>query len=133
MSMDADGVIWCGSIHRTIHRYDPRTAAIESVPLPNGSIASACICAGRKVYILGEDYPKLVVYDRTSKTFTERAYGSSPKPDVWYGTEAIDGRHLFLFDRNGGVVKWDTEKDAGEVLPYPSPRHMPRGGGYAPP
>src|SRR3954463_2306960 len=44
MSRDADGFIWTGSIHRTIHRYDPRAGTIESIPLPYDSSASSCIC-----------------------------------------------------------------------------------------
>jgi len=54
MSMDADGFIWCGSIHRVVHRYDPRTAAIETIKMPYDSSASNCICVGGKVYILGQ-------------------------------------------------------------------------------
>src|SRR4051794_28654144 len=44
MTMDDDGFIWTGSIHRAIHRYDPRTAAVETVKLPYDSSASSCIC-----------------------------------------------------------------------------------------
>jgi hypothetical protein len=131
MSMDGDGFIWAGSIHRTIHRYDPRTGAVESIPLPYDAAASSCVCVGRKVYVLGQAYPRLIVYDRAAKKFTEVAY-PSPNPDVWYGTEAVDGRHLFLFDRRNGVIQWDTERDTGEILPYPYRGPVPLGGRYEP-
>jgi hypothetical protein len=131
MSMDTEGFIWTGSIHRTIHRYDPRSGSIESFPLPYDAVASSCLCAGHKVYILGQAYPRLIIYDRSAKTFAELPY-PSPNPDVWYGTEAIDGRHLLLFDRNAGLIKWDTENDSGEVLPYPYAGPKPLGGRYDP-
>ena len=131
MSMDTDGFIWTGSIHRKIHRYDPRTGSIESVPLPYDAVASSCLCVGNKVYILGQAYPRLVIYDGTAKTFAELPY-PSPNPDVWYGTDAIDGRHLFLFDRHAGVIRLDTEKDVGEVLSYPYAGPKPLGGRYEP-
>jgi len=131
MSMDRDGFIWAGSIHRTIHRYDPRTGAVESVPLPDNAVASSCLCVGPKVYVLGQAYPRLIIYDRLAKTFRQVAY-PGPKPDVWYGTEALDGRHLFLFDRHSGVVKWDTQTDTGAVLPYPYRGPVPLGGRYEP-
>src|SRR5262245_13736512 len=50
MSMDADGFIWAGSFHRDLYRYDPRTGAVETVRLPEKAFASACVCAGDKVY-----------------------------------------------------------------------------------
>src|SRR5262249_17821355 len=69
---------------------------------------------------------------RTSKKFTEVAYPSA-KADVWYGTEAIDGRHLFLFDRGGaGVIKWDSQTDTGKVIPWPYKTPFPGGGRYEP-
>src|SRR5215204_1448066 len=89
MSMDDEGFIWCGSIHRVVHRYDPRAGAAETIPMPYDSSAASCICAGAKVYILGQNYAKLIIYDRKARAFSERAY-PSPKPDVWYGTPLID-------------------------------------------
>ena len=119
MSMDDDGFIWAGAIHKVVHRYDPRTGRVEDFPIPFLATASACICVGKKVYILGQAYPKLIIYDRAAQKFTEIAYPSS-KPNVWYGSEAIDGRHIFLFDRDGaGVVKWDTQTDSGKAVPWP--------------
>src|SRR5437763_549886 len=73
MSLDNDGFIWTGSIHRVIHRYDPRTGAVETVPLPYDSSASQCTCVGSKVYVLGQSYSRLIVYDRIAKTFREFA------------------------------------------------------------
>jgi hypothetical protein len=132
MSQDDDGFIWAGSIHRVLHRYDPRTGAAETIPLPYDSSASQCTCVGSKVYVLGQSYPRLIVYDRAAKTFREFAY-PSPKPDVWYGTEPFDGRHLFLFDRGGvGVIKWDTQTDTGRAIPYPYHTPFPVGGRYEP-
>ncbi|HEY1379726.1 MAG TPA: hypothetical protein VGF55_23180 [Gemmataceae bacterium] len=132
MSMDADGFIWTGSIHRVVHRYDPRTAAVETIKLPYDSSASSCICAGTKVYILGQSYPRLIIYDRATKQFRETAY-PSPNPDVWYGTEAIDGRHLFLFDRGSvGLIRWDTQTDTGQAVPWPYPVGVPSLGRYEP-
>jgi hypothetical protein len=87
MSMDEDGFIWAGAIHNVVHRYDPRTDKVVDVTIPYRATASSCICAGKKVYILGQTYPKLIIYDRTMKKFSEVGYPSS-KPDVWYGTEA---------------------------------------------
>jgi outer membrane protein assembly factor BamB len=132
MSMDDDGFIWSGSIQRVVHRYDPRTGKVENIDLPYQATVSACICVGKKVYILGQTYPKLIVYDQASKKFTEVAYPSA-KPDVWYGTEAIDGRHLYLFDRGGtGVIKWDTHADSGGAIPWPYKTPVPGGGRYEP-
>jgi hypothetical protein len=130
MTMDADGFIWCGSIHRVVHRYDPRTGDVETIKMPYDSSASSCICVGKKVYILGQSYPKLIVYDRGATTFSEFPYPSL-KPDVWYGVGPIQGRFLYLFDRGStGVVRWDTETDEGMVIPYPYPGALPSGGHY---
>jgi hypothetical protein len=132
MSMDDEGYIWVGSIHRVIHRYDPRTGSIETLPLPFDSSTSACICAGRKVYLLGQSYPKLMIYHRDEKRFSEHAYPSD-KPDVWYGTEAGDGRHLYLFDRgSAGIIKWDAQQDTGRVIAYPYKTSLPTSGRYEP-
>jgi len=130
MSMDDDGFIWAGAIHKVVHRYDPRTGKVEDFLIPFPVTASACICVGKKVYILGQAYPKLIIYDRTAKKFSEIAYPSS-KPNVWYGTEVIDGRHIFLFDRGGaGVIKWDTQTDSGKAIPWPYKAPFPGGGSY---
>jgi hypothetical protein len=132
MSMDADGFIWTGSIHRVVHQYDPRTGVVEDIKMPYDSSASNCICVGDKVYILGQSYPKLIIYDRKTKQFREVAYPSA-KPDVWYGTEAVDGRHLFLFDRGAvGLIQWDTVTDTGRAIPWPYPTLVPSGGRYEP-
>ena len=130
MSMDDDGFIWAGAIHKVVHRYDPRTGRVEDFPIPFPATASACICVGKKVYILGQAYPKLIIYDRAAKKFTEIAYPSS-KPNVWYGSEAIDGRHIFLFDRDGaGVIKWDTQTDSGKAVPWPYKAPFPSFGRF---
>jgi hypothetical protein len=132
MSMDEDGFIWLGSTHRVIYRYDPHAGSIDQIPLPYDSSTSNCICAGRKVYLLGQSYPRLIIYDRAQKKFSELDY-PSPKPDVWYGTEAIDGRHLYLFDRGTtGVIKWDTQTDSGKVIAYPYETIMPSFGRSVP-
>ena len=130
MSMDEDGFIWLGSTHRLIYRYDPRTAATAEIRLPYDSSTSQCLCVGGKVYLLGQSYPKLIIYERATGSFREAAY-PSPKPDVWYGTEAIEGRYLYLFDRGAaGVIKWDTQTDTGGVIPYPYKTLLPSGGRY---
>jgi streptogramin lyase len=130
MSMDEDGFIWLGSTHRTVYRYDPRAGAVEEVKLPYDSSINQTICVGKKVYLLGQSYPKLMIYDRADKTFREAAYPTA-KPDVWYGTEAVDGRHLYLFDRGpAGVIKWDATADAGKVIAYPYKTPMPSLGRY---
>ena len=67
MSMDDDGFIWAGAIHKVVHRYDPRTGKVEDYPMPYQATASSCICVGKKVYILGQTYPKLIIYDRLQK------------------------------------------------------------------
>jgi hypothetical protein len=132
MSMDDDGDIWLGSTHRVIYRYDPKKGQIEQLRLPYDATTSQCICAGTKVYLLGQAYPRLIVYDRVGRKFAESAY-PSPKPDVWYGTEPVDGRHLYLFDRGSvGVIKWDTRADTGKVVPYPYPTLMPSSGRQVP-
>jgi hypothetical protein len=130
MSMDEDGFIWTGSIHRVMHRYDPRTGKVEDFRLPYDTVACSCICAGKKVYVLGQTYPRLVIYDRAAGKFSEAKYPSE-KPDVWYGTGALDGRHLYLFDRGGGgLVKWDTETDTGKAIAYAYKSPPPSGGRY---
>jgi hypothetical protein len=132
MSMDDDGFIWCGSIHRVVHRYDPRSGQVETLQMPYDSSASSCLCVGKKVYILGQSYPRLIVYDRSAGKFSELAY-PSPKPDVWYGVGPID-KYLYLFDRGCvGVIQWNTETDSGTVIPYPyGSEILPSGGHYEP-
>lgn len=129
MSRDDDGFIWAGSIHQAIHRYDSRAGDIVTVPLPVKSAASSCICVGKKVYVLGQSYPRLIVYDRSTKKFTEKEY-PSPRPDVWYGTLA--GRFLYVFDRAGGVVKWDTDTDTAKLITYPYKTPFPSSAQYEP-
>ena len=34
MSMDEDGFIWAGSVHKVVHRYDPRTGKVENLDVP---------------------------------------------------------------------------------------------------
>jgi hypothetical protein len=132
MSKDEDGFVWAGSIHRKVHRYAPRTGEVQTIEMPYAATASSCICVGKKVYILGQSYPRLIVYDQEAKAFKEAAYPSD-KPDVWYGTEAIDGRHLYLFDRgSAGVIKWDTQADRGKAIPCPYKTPLPGGGRYEP-
>ncbi|MCC6443809.1 MAG: hypothetical protein IT210_10190 [Armatimonadetes bacterium] len=132
MSMDEDGFIWVGSIHRMVHRYDPHTGDTFTLNLPYKATVSACICSGKKVYMLGQTYPRLIVYHRDSERFEEMAY-PSPDPDVWYGTGAAEGRYLYLFDRKGaGIVKWDTASDSGTVIPYPYRTPFPGSGRYEP-
>jgi hypothetical protein len=135
MEMDEDGNIWFGSIHHVIHRYTPSTGAVETIPLPQTSAnynlwASQCLPVNKKVYILGEAYPKLIIYDRLTKQFTEKNY-PSPKPDVWYAIAHPDRRHLYLFDRGGvGLIKWDSQTDTGKTIPYPYQTPLPSFGKY---
>jgi hypothetical protein len=137
MAMDEDGDIWFGSIHHVIHRYTPSTGAVETIPLPPDTAgynlwASQSLPANGKVYVLSQAYPKLIIYDRAARRFTEKAY-PSPKPDVWYGLAHPDGRHLYLFDRGSvGIIKWDTQTDAGTVIPYPYKTLMPSFGQFDP-
>jgi streptogramin lyase len=132
MSRDSDGFLWAGSIHQAIHRYDPRTGNVETVPLPVKATASSCLCVGQKVYILGQSYSRLIVYDRSTKEFKQFEYPSQ-KPNVWYGTEAVDGRYLYLFDRgSAGVIKWDTQTDTGKAIAWPYKTPLPGGGHYEP-
>ena len=132
MSVDDDGFIWVGSIHNVIHRYDPRTGSIETIPMPFKAATASCIAAGRKVYLLGQKYPKLMVYHRDEKRFTEHAYPSA-EPDVWYGTELVGGRYLYLVDRgSAGMIKWDTRTDTGMVIPYPYEGRLPTSARYEP-
>ncbi len=133
MTMDEDGFIWAGAIHGYIHRYDPRTGSVETFTLPDKSYACHCICANRKVYILGEDYPNLVILDRDTRAFRVVPYPVSNKPNVWYGTELVDDRHIYLFDRGGGgVIQWDTRSDTGTAFHFPYEGPQPGGGEYVP-
>jgi hypothetical protein len=127
MSMDDDGCIWLGSSHRKIYCYNPRAGTAEEIQLPYSSSTSQTLCVGKKVYLLGQSYPKLMIYDRGGKRFREVALPAA-KPDVWYGTASCDGRHLYLFDRGAGVIKWDTATDTGELLAYPYGTPMPFAG-----
>ena len=131
MSMDDDGCIWTGSIHNVIHCYDPQTGTVEDIALPGQAAAASCLCLGQKVYILGQAYPRLIVYDRGQKEFRELAYPSA-RPNVWYGDADVDGRHLFLFDRgSAGVIQWDSHSDTGRVIPWPyEGRPFPSSGRY---
>jgi hypothetical protein len=131
MDRDDDGFVWAGSIHDAIHRYDPASGEVKTMALPVKATASACICAGEKVYVLGQSHPKLIVYDRKAGTFAAKAYPSE-KPDVWYGSGPV-GRYLYLFDRAGaGVVKWDTKTDAGKAVPWPYKTPFPSSGQFEP-
>jgi sugar lactone lactonase YvrE len=67
MSKDDDGFVWAGSIHRKVHRYDPRTGDVQTVEIPSSATASSCICVGEKVYVLGQTYPRLIVHHRATK------------------------------------------------------------------
>ena len=137
MQMDEEGNIWFGSIHHVIHRYTPSTGAVKTIPLPGTSAhynlwASQCIPVNKKVYILGESYPKLIIYNPLTNQFTEKDY-PSPKPDVWYAMAHPDHRHLYLFDRGGvGIIKWDSETDTGKTIPYPYQTPLPSFGTYRP-
>jgi streptogramin lyase len=137
MSMDDNGDIWFGSIHHVVHRYNPRTGAVDTIPLPKTTDnykfwASQSLPLNNKVYFLGEAYPNLLIYDPVKKTFTEKPY-PSPKPDVWYGIASPDKRHLYLFDRGGvGLIKWDTQTETGTPIPYPYQTLMPSFGAYDP-
>jgi hypothetical protein len=82
------------------------------------------------VYVLGQSYPQLIIYNRTTETFVENAYPST-KPDVWYGTGPVKGRYLYLFDRgSAGVIKWDTTTETGTALPWPYETPFPTSGQY---
>lgn len=137
MAMDEDGDIWFGSVHHVIHRYTPATGEVETTPLPQTTAgynfwASQCLPARKKVYILGEAYPRLIIYDRVTRRFTEKPY-PSPKPDVWYGLGHPDGRHLYLFDRGAvGLIKWDAQTDTGKAIAYPYHTPLPSFGRYEP-
>lgn len=137
MAMDEDGDIWFGSIHHVIHRYTPSTGAVETVPLPQDTAdynlwASQSLPANGKVYVLTQAYPKLIIYDRAARRFTEKPY-PSPRPDVWYGLSHPDGDHLYLFDRGSvGIIKWDTRTETGTVIPYPYKTLMPSFGQFDP-
>ena len=71
MSMDDDGFIWLGSTHRArlplrpAHRRDRRRSSCRTTRPPARPSAS-----GDKVYLLGQSYPKLIIYDRAAKKFT---------------------------------------------------------------
>ena len=119
MTMDDDGYIWAGSTHQVIHRYDPRTADVKNVPLPYQATAASCVCVGDKVYVLGQQYAKLIIYHRKTGKFQQVDY-PSPNPNVWYATPLVDGRHLYFFDRGRvGLIKWDTLTDTGKPISYP--------------
>jgi hypothetical protein len=85
------------------------------------------------VYLLGQKYPKLIVYRRDEKRFTEYVYPSA-QPDVWYGTDPVaDGRFLYLVDRgSAGMIKWDTRSDTGTVIPWPYKAALPTSARYEP-
>jgi hypothetical protein len=128
MTMDDDGWVWTGAIHRVFHRYDPRTGVVRTIRLPYDATACACLCLGEKVYILGQTYPRLIVYNRKTETFREAGY-PSPRPDVWYGSVAPDRRHLYLYDRGSvGVIKWDSQTETGKPIPSPYKAPPPASG-----
>src|ERR1043165_4120315 len=130
MTMDNDGFIWVGSARSVMLRYDPRSGQIEKVPLPFDLTVSSSLCVGKKVYLLGQSYPKLVIYQRDTKRFRETDY-PSPNPTVWYGTGPVSGRYLYLFDRSSvGVIRWDTQRDIGTAIPWPYKTVVPLGGRY---
>jgi sugar lactone lactonase YvrE len=105
MTRDDEGYVWAGAIHRVFHRYDPRTGAVRTIRLPYDATACACLAVGDKVYILGQTYPRLIIYDRKTEKFAKAEYPSK-RPDVWYGAVAPDRRHLYLFDQGStGVIK----------------------------
>lgn len=130
MNMDDEGFLWVGSTRSVMLRYDPRSGQIEKIPLPYAITVSSCLCAGRKIHVLSQTHPRLIIYERDTKRFREAAY-PSPKPDVWYGTGLIRSRYLYLFDRGSvGLIKWDTTTDTGTALPWPYPTIAPSGGRF---
>jgi len=131
MSMDDDGFIWVGTFHRDAYRYDPRTGSVEVFHVPfEMKTVSQCLCAGSKVYMLGQTHPRLVIYDRASAKFSEAAYPSA-KPNVWYGTDLIDDHTLFFFDRgSAGAIRWDTRTDTGTPIPFPYGTPLPSSGQF---
>src|SRR6185437_818117 len=93
MAMDRNGDIWFGSIHHVVHRYNPRTGTVETIPLPRTTVnyklwASQSLPMNNKVYFLGA-YPNLIIFNLNQKAFTEKPY-PSPKPDMWYGVASPD-------------------------------------------
>lgn len=131
MSMDEEGRIWSGSIHRVIHCYDPMNGRAQTIRMPFDTVAASCLCAGGKVYVLGQRYPKLISYNRTSRQFQEFAYPGK-SPNVWYAAQTSDQRYLYLFDRQNGIIKWDTEDDSCTVIAYPYKTAFPGSGRYEP-
>lgn len=135
MGMDEDGDIWFGSIHHRIHRYTPPTGAVETIALPPTKErfwVSASLPANRKVYLLGQKYPRLLIYNRAGKKFSEASYPSR-SPDVWYGLAHPGRRHLYLFDRGAaGVIKWDAQAEGGRAIPFPYDAPLPSFGLYDP-
>jgi hypothetical protein len=87
------------------------------------------LCGGQSLHP-GAIPPRLIIYNRKGKEFREVDYPTR-KPDVWYGTEAIDGK-LYLFDRVSGIIRWDTRTDEGELIGYPYDTPMPASGRYDP-
>ena len=128
MTRDDEGYIWAGAIHRVFHRYDPRTGAVRTIRLPYDATACACLAVGDKVYILGQTYPRLIIYNRKTEEFREAEYPSK-RPDVWYGAVAPDRRHVYLFDRGStGVIKWDIQTETGKPIPCPYKTPPPASG-----
>ena len=134
-SRDESGFIWASS-SSLLTRYDPNTREMDAIPHPFNASIGHSVAFSQKVYMLGVGYPRLMVFDRASATFSELAY-PVVNADVWYAAEEIhgqvDGRHMYLFNRSSPtVIKWDTLSDTAVVIPYPYPTPSPYIGRYIP-
>jgi WD40 repeat protein len=118
MDSDSDGDIWCGTSKGRFLRFNPRTRRHQLIECPGEGAINACLCARGKVYLLGRDYPKLRVYDRRTRTWREYTYPTE-KANFWYGATISKGRYLILPNYSGETVLWDTQREEGQLIPYP--------------
>ncbi|MBI83294.1 MAG: hypothetical protein CMJ81_08875 [Planctomycetaceae bacterium] len=118
MDMDQEGQIWVGSTRGRFLRYDPQTRLHRLIQIPGGETSSCSVCVGTKVYVLGQKYPRLRVYDRVAGRWQEYAYPTRGV-DFWYATPTRDRRQLVMFNYGDrAVVFWDTETDTGSAVSY---------------
>lgn len=134
MSMDASGAIWFGTTTKTLFRYEPRSGRIETIAVPPtapvGQFIASSLAMDRRIYMLLEKSPLLLVYDLASGKFSMPPLPSE-KANTWYGTKVPGSTFLYLFDRDvSGLIKWDTRDDTSAVVPYPYSGPMPWAGVY---
>ncbi len=125
MDNDEEGALWFSSGIPKLHRYQPRTGEIDTIPLPEGHGGSECVCVGGKVYLLPQANPRITIYQvaedrvvQVDKPFLEA--------NIWNGRKDLERGLIYMSERSRPcLVVWDVEDDRGDLFPYPEAGSLP--------